>query len=124
VVRKNSIRALLGVNVSKSRPVTMLQARPHAIHFKPIRDFGEGQALTKNWEPFFPRLLHSQLQPRLLATNFEKKLGIMGGLMMIVAYGSGIYSLSDRVYPCSAERSPRSPAAFPVTGRDPKPGAE
>jgi hypothetical protein len=27
----------------KSRPVTMLQARPHAIHFKPILDFGEGQ---------------------------------------------------------------------------------
>ena len=25
---------------SKSRPVTMLQARPHAIHFKPILDFG------------------------------------------------------------------------------------
>ena len=25
----------------KSRPVTMLQARPHAIHFKRILDFGE-----------------------------------------------------------------------------------
>jgi len=34
------------VNVSKSRPVTMLQARPHAIHFKPILDFGEGQCRT------------------------------------------------------------------------------
>jgi hypothetical protein len=39
---RTPIRALLGVNVSKSRPVTMLQARPHAIHFKPILDFGEG----------------------------------------------------------------------------------
>jgi hypothetical protein len=29
----------------KSRPVSMLQARPHAIHFKPILDFGEGQPL-------------------------------------------------------------------------------
>ena len=28
----------------KSRPVTMLQARPHAIHFNRILDFGEGQA--------------------------------------------------------------------------------
>jgi hypothetical protein len=28
----------------KSRPVTMLQARPHAIYFKRILDFGEGQA--------------------------------------------------------------------------------
>jgi hypothetical protein len=27
----------------KSRPVTMLQARPHAIHFKRILEFGEGQ---------------------------------------------------------------------------------
>jgi hypothetical protein len=27
----------------KSRPVTMLQARPHAIHFKRILDFGVGQ---------------------------------------------------------------------------------
>jgi hypothetical protein len=27
----------------KSRPVTMLQARPHAVHFKRILDFGEGQ---------------------------------------------------------------------------------
>ena len=27
----------------KSHPVTMLQARPHAIHFKRILDFGEGQ---------------------------------------------------------------------------------
>jgi hypothetical protein len=27
----------------KSRPVTMLRARPHAIHFKRILDFGEGQ---------------------------------------------------------------------------------
>jgi hypothetical protein len=27
----------------KSRPVTMLQARPHAIHFQRILDFGEGQ---------------------------------------------------------------------------------
>jgi hypothetical protein len=42
MIRKNSIRALLGVNISKSRPVTMLRAR-HAIHFKPILDFGEGQ---------------------------------------------------------------------------------
>jgi hypothetical protein len=43
VVRKNSIRALLGVNVRKSRPVTLLQTRPHAIHFNRILDFGEGQ---------------------------------------------------------------------------------
>jgi hypothetical protein len=43
VVRKNSIRALLGVNVGKSRPVTMLKARPHAIHFKRILEFDEGQ---------------------------------------------------------------------------------
>jgi len=28
----------------KSRPVTMLQTRPHAIHFKRILVFGEGQA--------------------------------------------------------------------------------
>jgi hypothetical protein len=41
MIRKNSIRALLGVNISKSRPVTMLRARPHAIDFKPILDFGE-----------------------------------------------------------------------------------
>jgi hypothetical protein len=27
----------------KSRPVTMLQAGPHAIHFKRILDFGERQ---------------------------------------------------------------------------------
>jgi hypothetical protein len=27
----------------KSRAVSMLQARPHAIHFKRILDFGEGQ---------------------------------------------------------------------------------
>jgi hypothetical protein len=47
VVRKNSIRALLGVNVGKSRPVTMLQARPHAVHFKRILDFGEGQPIGK-----------------------------------------------------------------------------
>jgi hypothetical protein len=45
VVRKNSIVALLGVNVSKSRPVTMLQARPHAVHFKRILDFGEEQGV-------------------------------------------------------------------------------
>jgi hypothetical protein len=32
----------------KSRPVTMLQARPHAIHFKRILDFGEGHANAKN----------------------------------------------------------------------------
>ena len=43
VVRKNSIRVLLGVNVSKSRLVTMLQAHPLAIHFKRILDFGERQ---------------------------------------------------------------------------------
>jgi hypothetical protein len=42
VIRKNSIGALLGENVSKSRPLTTLQARPHAMHFKPILDFGEG----------------------------------------------------------------------------------
>jgi hypothetical protein len=30
----------------KSRPVTMLQARPHAIHFKRILDFGEGHGLV------------------------------------------------------------------------------
>jgi hypothetical protein len=29
----------------KSRPVTMLQAHLHAIHFKRILDFGEGQAM-------------------------------------------------------------------------------
>jgi hypothetical protein len=29
----------------KSRPVTMLRARPHAIHFKRILDFGEGQPM-------------------------------------------------------------------------------
>jgi hypothetical protein len=40
---QKAIRALLGVNISKSRPVTMLRARPHAIHFKPILDFGAGQ---------------------------------------------------------------------------------
>jgi hypothetical protein len=28
-----------------SRPVTMLQARPHAVHFKRILDFGEGQGM-------------------------------------------------------------------------------
>ena len=33
----------------------------------------------------------------LMSTNFEKNLGIMGGLLMIAAYGSGIYSLNDRV---------------------------
>jgi hypothetical protein len=44
VVRKNSIHALLGVNVSKSRPVTMLQAPPHTVQFKRILDFGEGPA--------------------------------------------------------------------------------
>jgi hypothetical protein len=34
----------------KSRPVTMLQARPHAIHFKRILDFGEGQpSLADDW---------------------------------------------------------------------------
>jgi hypothetical protein len=43
VIRKNSIRAPLGVSFDKSRPVTMLRALPHAIHFKPILDFGEGQ---------------------------------------------------------------------------------
>ena len=70
------------------------------------RDFGTNRhhstgivpyvvSLTRNWEPFLPRLLH----PRLLAANFERNLGIMGGLMMIAAYGSGIYLLSDRVYP-------------------------
>jgi len=39
----------------------------------------------------------------LMSTNFEKNLGITGGLMMIAAYRSGIHSLSDRVQrPCSA----------------------
>jgi uncharacterized membrane protein YphA (DoxX/SURF4 family) len=33
----------------------------------------------------------------LMAKNFEKNLGIMGGLLMIAAYGSGIDSLGDRV---------------------------
>ena len=33
----------------------------------------------------------------LMSTNFAKNLGIMGGLLMIAAYGSGIDSLSDRV---------------------------
>jgi hypothetical protein len=47
VVRKNSIRALLGVDVSKSRPVTMLQGCPHAIHFKRTLNFGEGQYYFK-----------------------------------------------------------------------------
>ena len=32
--------------VSKSRLVTMLQARPHAIHFKHALDFGEGQVFA------------------------------------------------------------------------------
>jgi hypothetical protein len=35
----------------KSRPVTMLQARPHAIHFKPILDVGEGQATDIQFLP-------------------------------------------------------------------------
>jgi hypothetical protein len=35
----------------KSRPVTMLQARPHAIHFKPILDVGEGQATDIHFLP-------------------------------------------------------------------------
>jgi hypothetical protein len=47
MIRKNSIRALLGVNISKSRPVTILQARPHAYHFKRIFDLGEGQGLAQ-----------------------------------------------------------------------------
>jgi hypothetical protein len=36
---------LLGVNVSKSRPVTMLQARPHAVHFKTHSGFWRRTAL-------------------------------------------------------------------------------
>ena len=65
-IRKNSIRALLGVNISISRPVTMLRARPHAIHFKPILDFETYCRLSKvlasraihgvmdsSWEMFF-----------------------------------------------------------------------
>jgi hypothetical protein len=47
MIRKNSIRALLGMNISKSRPVTILQARPHAYHFKRILDLGEGQGLAQ-----------------------------------------------------------------------------
>jgi len=47
MIRKNSIRALLGVNISKSCPVTMLRARPHAIHFKRILDLGEGQGVAQ-----------------------------------------------------------------------------
>jgi uncharacterized membrane protein YphA (DoxX/SURF4 family) len=30
-----------------------------------------------------------------MSTNFEKNLGIMGGLLMVAAYGSGRFSLSD-----------------------------
>src|SRR5260370_3805895 len=33
----------------KSHPVTMLQARPHAIHFKRILDFGEGQVKSTTY---------------------------------------------------------------------------
>ena len=33
----------------------------------------------------------------LMSRNFEKNLGIMGGLLMIAAYGSSIDSLGDRV---------------------------
>jgi len=33
----------------------------------------------------------------LMSTNFEKNLGIMCGVLMIAAYGSGIYALGDRV---------------------------
>jgi hypothetical protein len=36
VIRQNS-------GGHKSRPITMLQAHLHAIHFKRILDFGEGQ---------------------------------------------------------------------------------
>jgi uncharacterized membrane protein YphA (DoxX/SURF4 family) len=44
----------------------------------------------------------------LIATNFEKNLGIMGGLLMNAAHGSGIDSLGDRVYRLfSARQSPR-----------------
>jgi uncharacterized membrane protein YphA (DoxX/SURF4 family) len=32
----------------------------------------------------------------LMSTNLEKNLGTMGGLLIIAAYGLGIYSLSDR----------------------------
>src|SRR6202047_4342635 len=35
----------------KSRPVTMLQARPHAIHFKSILDFGEGTGFLEREPP-------------------------------------------------------------------------
>jgi len=30
-----------------------------------------------------------------MSTNFEKNLGIMGGLLMVAAYGSGSFSLRD-----------------------------
>lgn len=35
----------------KSRPVTMLQARPHAIHFKSILDFDEGTGFLEREPP-------------------------------------------------------------------------
>jgi len=41
----------------------------------------------------------------LMSTNFEKNLGTMGGLLMIAAYGSGIYSLSDRVWRSDSRNS-------------------
>ena len=37
----------------KSRPVTILQARPHAYHFKRILDFGEGQPPLQAFSDFF-----------------------------------------------------------------------
>jgi hypothetical protein len=41
----------------KSHPVTMLQARPHAIHFKRILDFGEGQVEHLNFYRHLETLL-------------------------------------------------------------------
>ena len=43
----------------KSRPVTMLQARPHAIHFKRILDFGEGQDCTVSEYAMLDRILRN-----------------------------------------------------------------
>jgi putative oxidoreductase len=34
-----------------------------------------------------------------MSTNFEKNLGIMGGLLMIAAYGPGRFALRSRIAP-------------------------
>jgi putative oxidoreductase len=43
-------------------------------------------------------IFHTDFSDRMQEIQFFKNLGLMGGLLMVVAYGSGPFSLDERIH--------------------------